>query len=117
MAGTYKAGLWDFSGTFVFASGLPFTSPKSFHMSSGQLMVNYGRHNGSRLRPYIRLDVSATYHFNKSRNNGLNLSVYNVLARKNEMLYRLFVGEEGYHFGPVSMPLSLMPSISYFHKF
>ena len=117
--GSYKTGSWNLSGTFVFASGLPYTAPSAFHMSSGHLIVDYGRHNGCRMRPYIRMDVSATYYLKKDAEseNGLNFSIYNVFARKNDVIYRLYTDEEGYVFRPNHMPLNFMPSISYFHKF
>lgn len=119
LMGSYRMGHWNFSGTFVYASGLPFTAPEYFHLASGQLIIDYGEHNAFRMRPYMRLDLAVSYYFNRDseRENGINLSVYNVLCRSNELLYRLFVYDDGYRFGPVSMPFNLMPSISYFHKF
>ena len=71
------------------------------------------------MRPYIRMDVSATYYLKKDAEseNGLNFSIYNVFARKNDVIYRLYIDEEGYVFRPNHMPLNFMPSISYFHKF
>ena len=119
LMGSYRIGHWNFSGTFVYASGLPFTAPEYFHLASGQLIIDYGEHNAFRMRPYMRLDLAVSYYFNRDseRENGINLSVYNVLCRSNELLYRLFVDDDGYRFGPVSMPFNLMPSISYFNKF
>lgn len=119
VAGSYMLGSWTFSATYVLASGLPFTAPETFHLSSGQILVDFGRHNAHRMRPYMRMDASVTYHFKKDSRyeNGINLSVYNTLSRKNELGYRLFIKDDGYHFGPIYMPFKLMPSLGYFHKF
>lgn len=116
---SYKINKWDFGGTFVYASGLPFTAPEYFYMSSGQLLTVYGEHNACRMRPYIRLDLSATYTFNRNerRENGINLSVYNVTGRHNDIMYRIAKDEDGYSYNPVSFFIQFMPSVSYFHKF
>jgi hypothetical protein len=116
---SYKLQKWDFGGTFVYASGQPFTAPEYFYMASGQLLTVYGKHNGCRMRPYIRLDLSATYSFTRTdrKENGINLSVYNVLARRNDLMYRITKDERGYSYGPIGFFIQLMPSISYYHKF
>lgn len=117
---TYDYKNWDFAGTFVFASGLPFTAPDSYYLSSGKLIMSYGEHNACRMRPYIRLDLSATYTFNRSRSyeDGINLSLYNVLARRNDALYRLHVTKKNqYAYVPLSFLLKLVPSVSYYIKF
>ena len=117
---SYKCRAWDFAGTFVYASGLPFTAPGSYYISSGKIIANYGEHNACRMRPYIRLDLSATYVIRKSeqQENGVNLSIYNMLARKNDVMYRLHVTKDNkFGFVPMSFNLILMPSISYYHKF
>jgi len=116
---SYEYDRWVFSGTFVCASGTPFTAPESFYLSSGNLMTRYGEYNSSRLSPYIRMDLSVNYSFRKDgkQENGLNLSIYNVLARKNEVMWRLFISEDRYSYRPMSFFMRLMPSISYYHKF
>ena len=82
-------------------------------------MVVYGEHNGCRMRPYIRTDLSVTYSFlkNSKQENGINLSVYNVLGRKNDIMYRITRDEDGYSYQPLSFFLQFMPSIGYYHKF
>lgn len=116
---SYRLGRWNFGGTFVYAGGLPFTAPEHFYISSGQIMVVYGEHNGCRMRPYIRTDLSVTYSFlkNSKQENGINLSVYNVLGRKNDIMYRITRDEDGYSYQPLSFFLQFMPSIGYYHKF
>ena len=115
----YECGRWDFSGTFIYASGLPFTAPESFYLSSGKIITLYGEHNAERMRPYIRLDLSADFTISEKagRQSVLNLSVYNVLARENEVMYRLYINDEGFSFDYMSFPLILMPSLSYCYRF
>lgn len=120
LVGSYKHRSWDFSGTFVYASGLPFTAPGSYFISSGKIIANYGEHNACRLLPYIKLDLSVNYEISKNdkRENGVNLSIYNVLMRRNEVMYRLCVNEDNqYGYKSLSFGLRFLPSISYYHKF
>lgn len=115
----YRMGKWDFSGTFVYASGAPFTAPESFYLSSGQIMTVFGEHNGCRMRPYMRMDLSVNYTLirNDRQENGINLSLYNVLARKNDVMYRLQFTDGKYSYQPMAFFLRLVPSVSYYHKF
>lgn len=115
----YHVGKWDFGGNFVYASGTPFTAPKSFYVSSGFLVPEYGEHNANRMRPYIRLDISVNYNIikNKRQECGVNFSLYNVLARKNDVMYRLKIEGDKFAYAPMSFFLNLVPSISYYHKF
>lgn len=66
------------------------------------------------------MDLSVTYILNKNEKyeNGLNLSIYNVLARKNDVLYKLKINKSNqFAYQPLSFMLRLVPSISYYHKF
>ena len=116
---TYKTGKWDFSGTFVYASGAPFTAPESFYLSSGQILTLFGEYNSCRMRPYIRLDLSASYAFRRTerQENGINISIYNVLCRQNDVMYRLRLIDGTYSYRPLAFFLRFVPSISYYHKF
>lgn len=115
----YEYGRWDFSGTFIYAGGLPFTAPESFYLSSGKIMTLYGEHNGERMRPYIRLDLSVDFALTqkKGRESALNLSVHNVLGRYNEVMYRLYINDDGFSYDSMAFPLRFMPSLSYCYRF
>ena len=93
---SYNLGRWSFGGTLVAASGTPYTAPEYLYMISQKVIAWYGPHNGSRLKPYFRGDVSVNYFFNKSPRleNGLNFSIYNVTGRGNELYTRLWVNLE-----------------------
>lgn len=116
---SYKTGKWDLGSTFVYASGQPFTAPEHFYLSSGQLLAVYGEHNACRMRPYIRLDLSATYILTKDekQENGLNVSLYNALGRKNDVIYRIEISDGRYSYRPAAFFLQFVPSVSYYHKF
>lgn len=119
VVGSYQLGRWNFSGVFIFASGLPFTAPRSFYLSSGQIVAEYGEHNACRMRPYARLDLSVTCRIVKKdrHENGVNISLYNAFGRKNDIMYKIRTDENGFGFAPASISMCFMPSVSYYHKF
>lgn len=117
---SYKYRKWDFGGTFIYASGLPFTAPESYYISSGKIITRYGEHNACRMRPYIRLDLSVSYAIMQKNHqeNGINISIYNAMARRNDVLYRLTVNKDNqFAYAPLGFMLTIIPSISYYHKF
>ena len=71
------------------------------------------------MRPYIRMDVSATCFITKNerQENGINVSLYNVTGRENDVMYRLNMKDGKYSYGRMVFFLRWVPSISYFHKF
>lgn len=106
-------------GTFSYASGTPFTSVKYLYLMNNNIMTEFGEHNGNRLDDYIRLDISANYDIIKRERHtaGINLSIYNVLCRKNEIYYGLKVGNNSFSFCSRSFLTSILPSISFYYKF
>ena len=84
-------------------------------------MAVFNGQNNGRLEPYVRLDLSTRFHF-RSRGrlqHGLNLSVYNVLARKQEM-YRTIECRRRlvqWNYKSMYLGISIIPSISYYLKF
>lgn len=118
---TYDFGRFDVGGTFVAASGTPYTRAESFYIIGDRMICNYGERNAQRLPPYIRLDISGNWYFIKQarREGGLNLSIYNVLCRENAVGYGLKtnLAEQSYQFRPTSFGLKFLPSLSVFYKF
>lgn len=116
---SYQTDRWNLSGTFVYASGVPFTAPEYYYISAGQIISKPSEHNSCRMRPYMRMDLSATYSITKNNRteNGINVSVYNVIGRKNDVMYRLNMKEGLYSYSNMTFFLRWVPSISYFHKF
>ncbi len=111
---------WDIGITGIFASGTPFTAPKTFYVLNRNIISEFGEHNSNRLRSYFRLDGSVNYHLNPTRHiheQGLNLSVYNIIANKNDLFYYLDFTDKSYEYKRVSFFMRVMPSISYYMKF
>lgn len=110
---------WDAGGSFVAATGTPFTAPDSFYLIGNRIVCHYSDHNGSRLRPYLRADLSGNYYFRKDgrRTFGINLSVYNATARKNDLYYRLAVRSGTFSYQPFVLNLSILPSVGVFYRF
>ena len=122
LVGNYSRGRWDLGGVFVLASGTPYTAVESFYMIGGTLITEVSPKNYYRMRPYMRLDLSASYYFRRKadgRGNGLTLALYNAIGYKNDVfsMPKKSNDEHGYSYGPVSLHLRWMPSLSYFHKF
>ena len=123
MVAVYKSGKrWEPSLTFVAAGGTPFTAPEYFYLLNRNIFIKYGEFNASRLNPYIRLDLSVNYNL-KVRNggslkgHGLNLSLYNVLCRGNDLGYRMKVYENEFYYQHLSFMSFVLPSISYYCRF
>jgi hypothetical protein len=89
----YRIGdRWSLSSNFVFATGNAYTPVMGVYLM-GEVPVNeYGTHNSSRMPPYHRLDVAATYEVHSKILPGrLTFSVYNLYARKNPIAYYAYV--------------------------
>ena len=113
---------WRLAATLVWASGTPFTAPENFYILDGNLVSQFGPHNGARLSTYVRLDLSANYllYSRNGREHGLNLSVYNANMRRNDLFWRIRIDGDGYSYRPLSFlpqQMPFLPSISYFFKF
>ena len=116
---TYRLGRhWDFGGTFVYASGTPFTAAKALYLLNNNILIKYGEYNAARLHPYMRFDVSVSYKWGKRGEHGVNLSVYNATSRDNELFYYLKTHDDGsYVYRPVTFVFHTLPSVSYSYKF
>lgn len=117
---TYKLGQFDLSGTFVLASGTPYTPIKYVYFYQDMFLSQFGNYNSERLSPYMRLDLSATWNFKTKGNfeHGVNLSVYNATANKIELGYWFALNSDSgtFQYRPSHMLISVIPSISYFIK-
>lgn len=118
---TYKLGKhmsFGFSG--IYASGTPYTAAKSLYLLNNNIFLKYGDYNSGRLHAYGRIDVSANYKWKTGRRyeQGVNLSVYNVTSRENELFHYLSIKEAGaFAYRPVSFIVHVLPSACYYLKF
>lgn len=116
---TYKFKRWEFGGNFILASGMPYTPVSSVYFLQEKLFVKYGERNSRKLSPYIRLDLSVSFNIrNKGRfRDGINISVQNVTAYKNQMAATLKVKDGKYSYAPTQLIIPVMPSINYYCTF
>lgn len=115
---------WDFSGTFVYATGQATTIVESFYVIGGQVQTDYGPRNGYRLPAYHRLDISATLHSkpDKKYESSWNFSIYNVYSRKNPyFIYTTYEGDFAYGYLDVQAKqvsiFPIIPSVTWNFKF
>lgn len=111
---------WNFGATVVYASGTPFTAPKSLALVNGYVVTQYCSHNGARLKPYFRTDLSANYRWKgkRLREQGINISLYNATCHANNLFYHVKTTKDGkLGYKEVSFVMFALPSISYFCKF
>lgn len=119
---TWKASKrWSFGGTFVLASGTPFTAPEAFYLLNGRILSQYAEHNANRLPAYIRLDLSANCQLgslSRRWKHFVNISLYNATARHNALFYSIGVSDDArFRYQRMYFMPFPLPSISYTVKF
>lgn len=116
---SYKIKRWEFGGSFIFASGLPYTPISSVYFLNQQLLVKYAERNSKNLSPYIRLDLSVSFNIRiKGRfRDGVNISVQNATAYKNQMTAILKIKDGQYSYAPTKLVIPVLPSINYYCNF
>ncbi|MFA7421205.1 MAG: TonB-dependent receptor, partial [Melioribacteraceae bacterium] len=89
IVGSYETGNWNFSASWVYSTGLPYTAPESQYFielldGTKQSYIHVSEKNVNRLPDYHRLDLSASYMFkNKQFNGEFGLSIFNVYDQDN----------------------------------
>ncbi len=84
LAGNYTSGKWNFSTTWIYSSGAPFTAPAS------EGMFDRGK-NANRLPSYHRLDVSCSRQLTfVNMDWELGLSIFNLYDRRNVLRREFF---------------------------
>lgn len=98
VVGTYKINeRWSVAADFVFGTGNAITLPENFYFMEGTLTQDYSRLNTYRMKPYNRLDLSATYHPkpkpDRKFSHSWTFSVYNAYSRLNP--YFIYFNQKG----------------------
>ena len=101
VVGIYKYKNWDFSATWIFASGRPYTSPEGGYQTtlldgSVQQYINVSDKNAIRLPEYHRMDIAATLNWKSGKGaaRALSLSIFNVYNRSN-VWYKQYIVQSG----------------------
>lgn len=107
MVGLYQYKRWDFSATWIYATGRPYTAPSGAYSitlldGSTQDFFTVTAKNGLRLPDYHRCDISINYKLlagvkgdKKRREVGyIGVSVFNLYDRKN-IWYKQYTIEDG----------------------
>jgi hypothetical protein len=107
------------SATWVFFTGNAVTYPVGIYFVNGTPTPLYGDRNQNRFPDYHRLDLGATFILKKRKNweHDLNVSVYNVYARKNVFAIDFKVDERGALYAEKTYLFRIVPSVTYNFKF
>ena len=92
----YQWNDWDLASTFIYATGKPFTEVLGVKGDTFPPAYEVGIKNDERYDAYHRLDLSATYNFERRGLIGqVGLSVFNLYDRKNQWYteYDIIEGE------------------------
>ena len=107
------------SATWVYYTGIAATFPSGQYFLNGQIVPYYGDRNQDRFPAYHRLDIGATFVLKKRKTweHDLNISVYNLYARKNTYSIDFKVDDKGNAYAEKSYLFKIVPSITYNFKF
>jgi len=101
LVNSYDWNDWTFSGTWIYASGRPYTEPIGIEeedIFEGRRIIErvvFGTKNGARLPAYHRLDLSVSYRFRMAGSQSIiGATVFNLYDRKN-VWYKEFDVVEG----------------------
>ena len=90
LVNTFSKGGWNFSSTWVYATGQPYTEPESQYFialldGEQQSYINVGPKNANRLPAYHRLDLSGSRRFtiNERAKGEVGVSVFNLYNHAN----------------------------------
>ncbi|WMJ74566.1 carboxypeptidase-like regulatory domain-containing protein [Cytophagaceae bacterium ABcell3] len=111
---------WQFSGSWVYATGTPVTFPAGRYTYEGRTVNFYTGRNEYRMPSYHRMDVSFTYQRPREGrfNSSWNFSVYNLYARHNPFLIDFRENEQTGEMEAVQVALfRIIPSVTWNFNF
>ncbi len=117
---------WTLSSTFVYGTGQALTLPSSYYVINFFPYANYDlARNSYRLKPYHRLDLSATWVLRESEKytSDLAFSIYNVYSRLNPFFVYPIPENSTTQEGAVDVKLKqvslfpIIPSVTWNFKF
>ena len=114
---------WDFSATWIYASGKPYTAPEGGYevtMVDGSTkgFISVSSKNAERYSSYHRLDIAASYSFKLFRQSpcSISLSVFNLYNRKNIWYIDYHVADNNIQANSVNY-LGITPNLSFSIRF
>lgn len=115
---------WNVSANWLYATGNATSYPISKYTIQGNTQYVYADRNSYRIPKYHRMDFSVNYDFKKNEKRrykqSINLSVYNVYARRNAYSVTFKQNEDNPNISEavrLSIIGSVIPSITYNFNF
>ncbi len=107
------------SATWVYYTGIAATFPSGKYFLGGQIVPYYGPRNQDRFPAYHRMDIGATFVLKQRKfwEHDLNISVYNLYARKNAYSIDFKVDDNGNSYAEKTYLFRIVPSVTYNFKF
>ncbi len=107
------------SATWVYYTGIAATFPSGKYFLGGQIVPYYGPRNQDRFPAYHRMDIGATFVLKQRKfwEHDLNISVYNLYARKNAYSIDFKVDDNGNSYAEKTYLFRIVPSITYNFRF
>jgi len=123
LVSSYKWRSWDFSATWIYATGKPYTAPVGGYQltlldGTTKDYINVTVKNGMRLPAYHRLDVSSTYNFKLGNvfPCSLSFSIFNLYNRSNVWYNEYEILDNQILETPVKF-LGITPNVNFTVKF
>ena len=113
---------WSFGTNFIFQTGIPTTYPEGQYEYNGLIVPVYEARNSSRLSPFHRLDLSATWtpkpNTEKRWKGEWVFSIYNAYNRKNAASINFRENTDNGQNEAVRLSIfGIIPSVTYNFKF
>ncbi|MDD4919138.1 MAG: TonB-dependent receptor [Bacteroidales bacterium] len=106
--------------SWVYATGMPVTLPEGRYWFYNELIPVYTERNSYRMADYHRMDASLNIRLGKPGKrwkHSLNVSVYNLYARKNPWAINYRLNPAGEQYIEMTYLFSIVPSITWNFSF
>jgi ferric enterobactin receptor len=117
-----KLGHFDFSASFIYATGKPYTAPEGQYQitlldGTKYTYIHVSGENALRLPAYNKLDIAATYNWlGAHTKNSISLSIFNVYNHTNIWYKQFNINQSQISVTNVNY-LGFTPNISYILEF
>ena len=112
---------WSFATNFIYVTGRPASFPDGTYIINDIVVPDYAMRNKDRLPDYHRLDVAFSYDSRRyaaqKKYSVINISLYNVYARKNPYSLYFKKAGQGLYAYRLSVLGTIIPSITWNYNF